>query len=69
MDLGKPFPGIMTAFAEAHKRAEPEFIDVAPMWLDMIADCRRLDDAALKAELAQRVFDQLVLSNSGPTRC
>jgi hypothetical protein len=39
----------MTALAEAHERAEPEFVDVAVMRLDVIADCRRLDEAALEA--------------------
>jgi hypothetical protein len=55
--LGEPLAGIMTALAEAHERAEPKFVHVAMMRLDVIADCRRLDEAALKAEFAQRVFE------------
>jgi hypothetical protein len=47
---------------------EPEFVDVAVMWLDVIADCRRLDDAAFEAERAQGVFTQLVPSDSSPER-
>jgi hypothetical protein len=69
VELGKPFPGIMTAFAEAHKRAQPEFVDVAAVRLNMIADRRRLDDAALEAELAKRMRAQLVSADPGPTRC
>ena len=34
-------------------RTEPEFIDVAVMWLDVIADFRRRDDAELEAERTQ----------------
>jgi hypothetical protein len=68
VDLGKPFSGIMTAFAKAHEGAEPEFVDVAAMRLDMIADRCRLEDAALEAELAKRLLEQLVPPNSGPTR-
>ena len=45
--LDKPLPGVVATFAEAHERAEPEFIDVAVMRLNVIADCRRLDDAPL----------------------
>ena len=55
--LDKPLRGIVATLAKAHERTEPEFIDVAVMRLDVIADCRRLDDAALKAEFAQRVFE------------
>jgi hypothetical protein len=38
------------------------------MRLDVIVDRRWLDDAALKAELAKSVLDQLVSSDPGPTR-
>jgi len=58
----------LNAFAKAHEWAEPEFIDVAAMRLDVIVDRRWLDDAALKAELAKSVLDQLVSSDPGPTR-
>ena len=39
----------MTLLAQALKRAKLEFIDVATVWLDVIAVFRRLDDAALRA--------------------
>jgi len=65
--LGKPLRGVVTTFAKAHERAEPEFVDISMMWLDVIADCRWLNDAALKTELAQRMFEQLVPPNPGPT--
>ena len=66
MDLGEPLAGIVATFAEAHERAEPKFVHVAMMRLDVIADCRSLDDAALEAEHAQRVFEQLVPPNPRP---
>ena len=47
VDLDKPLPGVVATFAEAHERAEPEFVDVAVMRLNVIADCCRLDDAPL----------------------
>jgi hypothetical protein len=68
VDLSKPFAGIMATLAEAHERSKPELVDVAVMWLDVIADCRRLDDAALEAEHTQRVFAQLVPTDPGPAR-
>src|SRR5262249_17242296 len=37
---------VMTLLAQALKRAKPELVDVAVMWLDVIADRRRCDDAA-----------------------
>src|SRR5262245_12763464 len=46
-DLDKPLPGVVATFAETHERAEPEFVDVAVMRINVIADCRRLDDAPL----------------------
>jgi hypothetical protein len=45
--LDKPFRRVVTTFAEAHERAEPEFVDAAVMRLNVVADCRRLDDAPL----------------------
>jgi hypothetical protein len=57
---------VMTSLAERLKRAEPEFVDIAVMWLDVIADFRRRDDIALETERAQRVFAQLVSSDSSP---
>ena len=66
MRLDKPLSAVVATLAEALERTKPEFVDVAVMRLDVIADCRRLDDAALKAEFAQRVFEQLVPPNPRP---
>jgi hypothetical protein len=46
-DLDNPLRGVVATFAEAHERAEPEFVDIAVMGFNMIADCRRFDNAAL----------------------
>jgi hypothetical protein len=46
-DLDKPLRGAVTTFAEAHERAKPEFVDIAVVRLNVVADCRRLDDALL----------------------
>jgi predicted metal-dependent HD superfamily phosphohydrolase len=46
----------VTLLAKRLERAEPEFIEVAVMLLDVITDCRRRDDAALQAVLTKRVF-------------
>ena len=45
--LDKSLAGVVAAFAEADERAEPEFVDVAVMRLNVIADYRRLYDAPL----------------------
>jgi hypothetical protein len=47
VQLDEPLRAVVTGLAERLERAEPEFIDVAAMWLDVIANCRRRDDAAL----------------------
>ena len=47
-DLDKPLRGVVATFAGAHERAEPKFVNIAVMRLSVIADCRRLDNAALK---------------------
>jgi hypothetical protein len=64
--LDEPLRGVVLALAEALERTEPELVDVAVMWLDVIADFRRLDDAALCAILAHRLFAQLVSSDASP---
>ena len=46
-DLDKPLPGVVATFAEAHERAEPEFVDVAVVRLNVVADCCRLDNVPL----------------------
>ena len=45
----------LSAFAKAHEWAQPEFIEVAAMRLDVIVDRPWLDDAALKAPLSPNV--------------
>ena len=57
----------MTMLAEAHERAEPELVDVAAMWLDMITDGCGLIYAPFETECAQRVLKQLVLADPRPT--
>src|SRR5262245_29415222 len=64
--LDKPLRAVVTLLAKRLERAEPEFIDVAVMRLNVIADRRRCDDAALCAILTQRVLEQLVPSDSSP---
>jgi hypothetical protein len=64
--LDEPLRRVVTWLAERLERAEPEFVDVAAMWLDVIADGRRRDDAALEAERTQRMLEQLVPSNPSP---
>jgi len=46
--LDKPLSAAMATLAEALERTKPEFVDVAVMWLDVIADFRRRDDTALE---------------------
>src|SRR6516165_5368639 len=64
--LDKPLRGVVATLAQALERTKPEFVDVAMMWLDVIADCRWCDDGALQAILTKRVFAQLVLPDPGP---
>jgi hypothetical protein len=44
--LDEPLRAVVTRFAERLEWTEPELIDIAVMRLDVIADRRRLDDAA-----------------------
>jgi predicted metal-dependent HD superfamily phosphohydrolase len=64
--LDEPLRGVVAMLAQTYERTEPEFVDVAAMRFDVIADCRRLDDAALQAEFAQRMLAQLVLPDPRP---
>jgi hypothetical protein len=66
--LDKPLRGVVAVLAKAHEWAEPEFVYIAVMRLNVVADCRWLNNAALKAEYAQRVRKQLVPSDPHPTR-
>jgi hypothetical protein len=51
--LDEALRAVMTLVAQALKRAKPELVDVAVMWLDVIANRRCRDDAALQAILAK----------------
>jgi len=64
--LDEPLRAVVTWLAKRLERAEPELIDVAAMWLDVIADYRRCDDAAIEAKFTQRMLEQLVPSDSSP---
>jgi hypothetical protein len=64
--LDKPLSAVMTPLAQAHERTEPEFVDIAPMWLDVITDLRRHDNASLQAILAKRMREQLVPPDPRP---
>jgi hypothetical protein len=66
VSLDNPLRRIVISLAQALKRAQPELVDVALVRFDVIADFRRRDDAALQAELAERIRDQLLLPNPGP---
>src|SRR5262245_22174022 len=66
--LDEPLRGVVTFLAERLERAEPEFVDVAMVRLDVIADRCRRNDAALQAVLTKRVYEQLVLPDPGPPR-
>jgi hypothetical protein len=44
--LDKPLRGVVAVLAKAHERAEPEFVYIAVMRLNVVADCRRLNNAA-----------------------
>jgi hypothetical protein len=58
--------GVVTFLAKGLKGAEPEFVDVAMVRLDVIADFRRRDHAALQTILTKRMLEQLVLPDPGP---
>jgi hypothetical protein len=51
--LDEPLCRVMAPLAQALKRTEPEFVDIAVVRLDVIADRRRRDDAALQAEVVR----------------
>jgi hypothetical protein len=67
--LDKPFRRIVTPLAQALKRTEPEFVDVAVVRFDVITDFCRRDDAALQAEFAERMREQLLFLDPGPAIC
>jgi hypothetical protein len=50
----------------AVKRTEPEFVGVAMVRLDVVADRRWLDDAALQEIFTKRAFEQLVSPDPRP---
>ena len=54
--LDESLGAVMTSLAERLEWTEPEFVDIATTRLDMVADRRWPDDAALQAILTKRVF-------------
>ena len=64
--LDEPLCRIVTGLVKRLERTKPEFVDIAVMCLDVIADFRRRDDTALQTKRAQRVFVQLVPPDSSP---
>ena len=64
--LDKPLGAVVTRLAQRLKWPEPEFIDIAAMRLDMVADLGRGYDAALQAITAERMFEQLVPPDPRP---
>src|SRR5262249_54063142 len=66
VQLNEPLRGVVAALAQALERTEPEVVDVAVMGLDVVADFRRRDDAALETERTKRMFAQLVSSDASP---
>jgi hypothetical protein len=64
--LDEALRSVMTLLAQALKRTEPKFIDIAVVWLDVIANRRCRDGAAFQAIFAKRVLKQLVLPDPGP---
>jgi hypothetical protein len=64
--LDEPLRTVVASLAERLERAEPEFVDVAAMCLDVITDLSRRYDAALEAERAEGVLAKLVSSDASP---
>ena len=63
VQLHKTFAAIVTGLAQALQFPEKEHVRIAAMRLDVICDRRRHDRAATReAELAQRMFAQLMLA-------
>lgn len=56
MELNESLRAVVAPLAEAHERADPEFVDVAVVRLDVITNLCRRDFAALEAERAEEVF-------------
>jgi hypothetical protein len=68
IQLNLTLGAVVTAFAQRLQLAQPEFIEIAMVRLDMVDDGGQLDQAALRAEFAQRVFLQLVAAEATPAR-
>ena len=62
----QPLCGVVATFAKRLKRSEPEFIDIAAMWRDVVADLGCGYDAALQAIAAERLLEQLVPPDPRP---
>ena len=66
MQLDLALSTVVTGLAQGLQLAQPEFVDVATMRLDVIADVCQLDDAALRAVRTERMLEQLVPPDPGP---
>ena len=66
VQLDEPFRGVVAPLAQALEWAKPEFVDVAAMCLDVVADFRHRDDTALETERTKRMFAQLVPPDPRP---
>jgi hypothetical protein len=66
VQLDLTLSAVVTGLAQGLQLAQPELVDVAVMRLDVIADGRGLDDAALRAVRTERMLEQLVPPDPGP---
>jgi hypothetical protein len=66
--LDEPLRRIVAFLAKRLKWPEPELVHIAMVRFDVVADRRRRDDVALEAKFTQRMFEELVPSNSSPAR-
>jgi hypothetical protein len=66
-ELDEPLCVVVTHFAQALKRPQPKCIHVPMVRLEVIADGRRGDDAALGTIFTQRVLKKLMPANPRPT--
>ena len=57
---------VVTRLAQRLERPEPELVDVAAVRLNVIADRSGFDNAALEAERAQQVRQQLMAPDARP---
>ena len=66
VQLDLALSAVVTGLAQGLQLAQPKFVDVAAMRLDVIADRCGLDDAALCAVRTEWMFEQLVPPDPDP---